>query len=569
MTGFLLAVASLVLVWRNNHYTPVNFIVGDARDYYSYLISVFVDHNLNSQNGDAWYLLKTVDGTINVHTIGESVLLLPFFLVGWMLAIITGAELNGVSFPFQITVALAALTYLLTGLHYLLRLLTELGFKAKTVAVTGILLVFGTNLFNYTVFEPAMSHVYSFSLISLFLFFSRRAVQLCSKPDLFRAILVLGLITLLRPNNILVVFAAGIWFNAISEVSSFFKWMVRLPGFYISVLAAMTIVFIQNLVWFYQSGHFFHHTYKADGFYWFNPQVLKLLFGFDNGFFIYTPLCLVFIAGILLWYKQNRFAFWAALLFLAGLIYFFASYWAYTYFDGLGIRVMVDYYAFLAVIGARLTELVLQTKLFTILSAVLVSALVVLNLVYCYQNNRGILLRAGMTFEQWRYIFFKTGKQYQGCLGGANDLTPYAKQHPKPFMEKKMQGQEAFDYTGKEFGMELRLDSLGVKSSRLHFKIRLEREEDTINSSSDAQLVLQFEHATDPGKPYLYSAVKLNGVPSSEKSLKNREWLYAINVGGDFKPSDRCVMYIWNKAKQAFRIKRFGYKLYNYNYSIN
>lgn len=565
----MLVMASLILVWKNNSYTPVNFIVGDAGDYYSYLISVFVDHNLNSQNGDAWYLLKTTSGTINVHTIGESVLLLPFFFIGWVLAIITGAERNGVSFPFQITVALAALVYLLTGLYYLLRLLTELGYKAKTVAVTGILVVFGTNLFNYTVFEPAMSHVYSFSLISVFLFFSRRAVQLFSKPDVFKAILMLGLITLLRPNNILVVFAAGIWFNSISGVFSFFKWMLRLPGFYLTLLVSVAIVFIQNLVWFYQSGHFFHHTYKADGFYWFNPQVVKLLFGFDNGFFIYTPLCLVFITGILFWYRQNRFAFWAALLFLSGLIYFFASYWAYTYFDGLGIRVMVDYYAFLALMGARTTEWMFQAKLLTVLNVLLAGALVVLNLIYCYQNNRGILLRAGMTFEQWRYVFLKTGKAYHGILGGANDLTPYAKQHPDPFMEKAMPEGNVFDYAGKEFGLELGTDSLGVKSNRLHFKIHLEREEQHSNSSSEALLVLQFEHQQESGKPYLYNAVKLNAVPASGHGSKNRIWEYSVNVGGDFRPADRFVMYIWNKGKQAFRIKDFGYKLYNYNYSIN
>lgn len=568
-TGLLLVTASLVLLWRHHSHTPVNFVVGDAGDYYAYLTSIFIHHNLQHQTGDAWYLLKTGTGTINVHNVGESLLLLPFFAIGYVLALVFGSELNGISTPFQVTIALAGIFYLLLGLHFLIRLLNELGHSFKASLLTIGLLVFGTNLFNYTVFEPAMSHVYSFSLISIFLYYTYQLVNQLTPANVYKTMLLLGLILLTRPNNLFIIAAPLLWFNSKTQIIVVVKNIIRLRHFYIALSMAVGIVLLQNLIWYYQSGQFFHHTYKADGFYWTQPQILKLLFGFDNGFFIYTPICLVFLTGLIFLYRSNRFAFWAALLFFAILIYFFAAYWAYTYFDGLGIRVLVDYYAVLAVIGAKLSEYVLQSRTHTFMFTPLLSFLVLLNLIYCYQNNRAIILRAGMTFEQWRYTFLKVGKSYQGCLGGANDLEPYAKIRPTAFASVSDTLKTPFNYEGKEFGLQLKMDSLGVSSNRLHIKLELDREEQTINSSNEAFVCLQFERQNELGKAYLYYPVKLNDVPSTKKKDKKKHLMYAINVGGQFKPTDRLSVYIWNKAKQAFRISKFNYKLYNYNYSIN
>src|SRR5205085_7665210 len=98
-------------------------------------------------------------------------------------------------------------------------------------------------------------------------------------------------------------------------------------------------------------------------------------FGFDGGFFIYTPLCLLFLGGLLITYRQNKFSFWSATIFLFSLMFFFSCYWGYTYFDGFGIRVLVDYFSFFAFLGSRFFtyaegKVVLQNSLLT-MSAIL------------------------------------------------------------------------------------------------------------------------------------------------------------------------------------------------------
>lgn len=564
----LLVIASCVLLWKNHTYRPVNFILGDAGDYYSYLISIFINHNLSHQTVSNWYILKTESGTINVHPIGEAILLMPFFFIGYVIAFCTGNELNGESVPFQVSLSLAAIFYVIVGLHFLKKLLILNGHSIKTSLLMITLVLFGTNLFNYTIFEAGMSHVYSFALISLFLYFSYQYITNSSIKSLYLSFLILGIIILVRPNNGLILFASLFWIKNWQHLKQVALKTFQSKHFYLASLLALSIISIQNLVWFYQSNQWFHQTYKADGFYWTNPQIFKMLFGFDNGFFIYTPLCLLFLLGFIFLYKSQRFAFWSGIIFLSVLIYFFASYWAYTYFDGLGIRVLVDYYALFTIIGAKAADAILSSKLISVITSPLIVFLVILNLVYCYQSNRSIILRSGMNFEQWKYTFLKVGKKYRECLGGINDLIPYSKNHPQAFLTKQYNSDQAFDYGGKEFGLSLESDSLGVSSNRLHFVIEVEREEIKRNASKNALICLTILDKAK-NESHLNYYVKLNETPSYNESCKKKTYTYHVNVGGRFLPSDKLSVYIWNRARKAFRIQKFQFKLFNYNYKVN
>ena len=95
--------------WQYTEY-PLNFMGGDAKDYYSGLVSLFITHDFTNQTGNDWFLLKTTGGTINVHPIGVSVLLLPFFAIGSLIAYLFHFQIDGFSFPFQLSVAIAALS---------------------------------------------------------------------------------------------------------------------------------------------------------------------------------------------------------------------------------------------------------------------------------------------------------------------------------------------------------------------------------------------------------------------------------------------------------------------------
>lgn len=558
------AVLSGVFKWASAE-VPVNFVDGDARDYYSSLISVFIRHDFAHQQGSEWYIMRTPGGVINVHPIGVSLLLLPFFLLAYLVALVGGFQVDGFSVPFQLGIGLAALTYAGIGLVYLKKLLRHNGISDRITAWTILLVFLGTNLLYYTVAEPAMSHVYSFALVSAFLYYSCRLAQGRERRYWYASGALLGLILLVRPNNVLVVFTVFIWFNSLADFRQFFTGLFRQRAFYIASLIALLIFSLQSMVWLLQSGTFWHNTYKADGFYWLHPQTLKMLFGFDSGLFVYTPLCALFLLGLAVLYRRSRFSFFAALIALVVLFYFFSCYWAYTYFDGIGIRVLVDYYAVFAYLGALfLQHAATLHRLGPALTAALL--LMGLNLVYCYQVDRGIIYKAGMNFNKWKYVFLKTAPEYRNCLGGSQDFVPYAKQHPDAALQQTYRFTSPFDYSGRDFGVVLPFDSLGFNSNRLHLKIDVARQELQRGASDEAMICMMVDDGrTSEHKSYFQ--FKLNDTPAQE-CCDRTEYHYTANLVGNFRSGDHLSVYIWNINKQAFLVDEFAVKVYNYNYQL-
>jgi hypothetical protein len=565
-TIILAIIISIAFKWSYTAY-PVNFMGGDAEDYYSSLISTFINKDLTQQSRDVWFLLKTDHGTINQHPIGVAVLLLPFFLVALFIAPVLNFPVDGLSLPFQVAVAVAGLFYAVTGLYFLRKLCRLNNINDKITAIIIPLIFFGTNLLNYTLSEAGMSHVYSFGLISAFLYLTCRYVNFRENKILYISAAVLGLILLVRPNNIFAVLFIFIWFRNFNECGQFFKDLFSNRNFYFAALLTFGIFFLQNIVWYLQTGLFFHHTYKADGFYWLNPQIFKMLFGFNAGFFIYTPLCLLLMGGLVVLYKKNRFSFLAVSGIFLLLFYFFASYCSYTFFDGLGIRVLVDYYALFGFLGAKLFNEVSGKYSFGfIFSAALLLAF--LNLIYCYQANRGIILRAGMNYNKWKYVFLKTGKEYQDCLGGSNELTPYSPNHPEAALKDQFNiNNTPFNYADKDFGVVLAFDSIGFDSNRVKVRVDCSRRELYANSSKDAYICMSLEDRKSKENKF-YAQFRLNETPSKD-CCDVVEYNYTANLAADFNHNDRLSVYVWNTNRQPFYIDKFSVEIYNYNYKIN
>ena len=170
LTGLVSFVMIYVLIWRTDATGYHTVVDGDGKDYYSYLISIFIDKNLGHQATGPWYIIQTPTGTINVHTVGVSLLLLPFFLIGYAWASLFGFEVSGLSEPFEKMISIGALFYALMGFYFIRKLLIKLNVKDFAIAAIMVLIFFGTHLLNYSLNEPAMSHVYSFALVSAFLY---------------------------------------------------------------------------------------------------------------------------------------------------------------------------------------------------------------------------------------------------------------------------------------------------------------------------------------------------------------------------------------------------------------
>lgn len=552
-----------MLVWKNNSaLTPVNMVDGDAEYYYYYLQSSFIDPALIHYD---W--LKPGSGSyISHHPVGVSLLLLPFFILAFFAAHIFHYAVDGSSAPFQLAISAAAIFYGIIGLIYLKKLLRLNKISDRTTALITGLVFFGTTLLNYAVFEGAMSHVYSFCFITAFLYYSCNFVMHHKSSALLLAALTFGIVLLLRANNGLIILSLLFWFKDKEQSISFFKRLVKNQMFYYAILIVLACIAFQLLTWAVKENNLFTNRYAPYGFYWLHPQFFKMLFGFDNGFFIYTPICFLFLFGLISVYKENKFLFYTLSAFILGLFYFFSSYSAYTYFDGLSIRVLVDYYAVFALLGAKLFANLAAAKV--AYNLILASALffAALNIIYVYQSNRSILLRSGMTFEQWKYVFLKTSPVYRYALGGSHDLAPYSKNHPQAILASSIAFDEPFNFSQKEFGPTVLFHSIGFNSKRIQLRINCSRKELFANASKDAMVCMMLQDKAKQTKSY--AQFRLNETPSLT-CCDEKKYDYSFVMNADFNASDKLAVYVWNVNKQPFLINELAVKIYNYNYTIN
>ena len=136
-----------------------SIISSDGIGYYAYLPSLIIyqdthwekftaaeRRNYGRPDYNPLYLSVVGNSPVNKYFAGESILLLPFFLLALAFSFITGSELNGLSFWFQLFTGAGSLCYLLCGLYYLKKILKSFCFSDAVAAMVLGAIIAGTNL---------------------------------------------------------------------------------------------------------------------------------------------------------------------------------------------------------------------------------------------------------------------------------------------------------------------------------------------------------------------------------------------------------------------------------------
>ena len=253
-------------------------VYGDGIYYYAWLRSVAVDHDINFRNdyGHAG----------NIYSVGPAILWSPGFL--WIHSLIRG---DGTSFPYQITVGLMSVGYAIVGLLLLLRLVKD--------PLTILALAFATNLLFYGSLDTVNSHALSFLAATVFL-------TLWAERGKNQVLLgsVLGLLALIRPQDALY----GILLLRKTTAKSIAK---NAQGF-------VLVFSLQLIAWQLLYGRFWVSPYldRGYGFDFLHPKILEVLFSPNNGLFLWTPITLLGIIGLVLAKRYILLFLFAAQLYL-------------------------------------------------------------------------------------------------------------------------------------------------------------------------------------------------------------------------------------------------------------
>ncbi len=375
---------------------------------------------------------KRGDVLINKFSVGTAFLQLPFFLIAFLLSILFGFPPDGYNIIFQYSVAFATLFWVGLGIIYFVKLLLTYGIERKFAWLMASVGFFGTNLFFYAIVQPSFSHAYSFSLITIFLYFARKVFLGYERQYVLKASFLLGLIVLTRPVNLLVVaslpFIAGtpqIFFSSIKQKLSAHDYLPAILMFLIAISPQLIINFLQT-------GSILIYGYENEGFYFSDPQIANFLFSYKKGWFVYSPLfLLLFPAMYYLWRQRSVYIFFTFFLFILLQVYIFSSWWNWYYGDSFGMRPMVDYYGlYLLVLALFLYNL--KLRWIKVVAAIFVFIVISLNMVQSYQYAIGIIHPDSMSKKSYWRVFLKIDENCERAISGG-DESFYGSLSEKPF----------------------------------------------------------------------------------------------------------------------------------------
>ncbi len=415
--------------WKGNNWKAT--INADGYGYYAYLPCIFSLHSFDyekiiteerqlrpevSYDDAETCFPKNMDKRTDKFFAGESILLLPFFLLAYLIALVFGFDTGGYSLPFQIGVSLGALFYLIVGLIFLRKLLKEYNFSDSVIALTAVILVMGTNLLYYSTMEPSMSHVYCFSLTAIFLYYIKICCTNFSSKTAVKASVVFCLLLIVRPTNInslvLIPFIAVDFATLKNLLRNIFKPKVLL----VIAGASIPILLIQSLIWKIETGHFLYWSYLGEKFYFTSPKFMSFLFSFRNGWFIYTPLMLVILVfGLVILLRHSFYQFFTFLLFFVFAVYLLSSWYAW-YYGGYGMRAVIDYYAAFAILLALCLSHFNKNKVQRLITSVVLGFLIFVNITQTRQFTNLIFKNEYMTKEKYFQLFLRTDSKYVGIF---------------------------------------------------------------------------------------------------------------------------------------------------------
>lgn len=355
--------------------------------------------------GQGAFFVEETQRYCNKYSMGTAVFELPFFLAAhaWC-ALFSPHEADGYSPPYQLAIALASAFWPWLGLLVLLRFLRR-SITDAHAAITVVAIGMGTNLFFYSSFAGGMSHPFLFFLCALLI---ERTDRWYTAPSLRTALAIgacIGLATLTRPTCALFAVIPLCW-----RIRDNGPRLLRAhaPQLGAAVCIAFTCVVPQLVYWKVTTGSFLFYSYGGETFDFTHPHVLEGLFSFRKGWFVYTPLALTALLGLLWMRRDIALRSYPMMLacFLVPFIHITFSWDPWWYGGSFGSRPMIDTLPLMALPMAFLVKRSLEHgPIPRIAFAALLLGCVTLNLFQQWQYQRGIIHCCEMTMERWWLVF--------------------------------------------------------------------------------------------------------------------------------------------------------------------
>lgn len=384
---------------------PLKVTTWDALGYYVYLPGIFIYHDFTqfewlpaidskySVSGGVIYQVNKIENGnyVTKYLGGIAILEMPFFLIGHFIAINSHYAADGFSPPYQYSISFGILIYFLMGLFILRNILLRY-YSDLTTSITLLLIALASNAIQYAAIDSAQSHIPIFFLYALVIYTTIRWHQ---KPTLFLASLtgfIIGLATISRPTEAIMLLIPLLW-NTHTKEQAREKWaLLKNNRLHLLCIILFGIIGIlpQLIYWKIASGHF---IYDVGSKWTFLNPFFRVLFGFEKGWFIYTPVTIFFITG--LFFVKNYPFKKSVIYFCVFNIWIIISWFDWRYGGSYSTRALVQSYPVFALALGALIEYV-NTRKWRYVMYLAGIYLISVNLFQIWQYNHGLLHYNGM-----------------------------------------------------------------------------------------------------------------------------------------------------------------------------
>lgn len=428
----LIAITAFALIWGGNLSKSIihkneSLANWDGYGYYVHLPSVLIYKDVEryekvhpiaqSYHIATGYQTLPLNDSIQlpVYPVGQAVSWFPFFELGHVVAQFTDYKADGFSAPYQWALFLSSICFIFLGFYFNRKLLLHF-FSDGITALAMLLIFFATNYFYYSLYEISMPHVYLYAYFAMMLYYGYQ-YQLGKKNKylLFSA-LAFGMGVLTRNSELFWIIIPILFGLRLQDFFSFtaIKTMLQRTAIYLGT--ACLLYFIFQIGYYSISTHqWYVNGYVGHSFNLLHPNIVNCLFGFYKGWFIYTPIAVLFILGIAFIYSKKRTWLLSFIMFTLLYLYLLVSWDDWTYGSTFGFRPIVQSYALFVIPLAYCLQAFF--KKYSVITLIIGLLLVALNLVQTYQFSNGILLREPFEFAYYKKVFLKlTGDRHDRII---------------------------------------------------------------------------------------------------------------------------------------------------------
>jgi hypothetical protein len=277
------------------------------------------------------------------YTMGVALMQAPFWAFAHIIAKIGGFAATDEGSIYHFSLCFAVIFYIIMGFYVLKRFL-ERYFTQKTVLTTLLCLAFCTNLFEFGVSGNIMAHGIQFFWVALLLFYTDEWHR---SPSLRKALAVgfiLGIITLIRPNELLFGLIPLFWgvYDKVSLGAKLQLWRENWRQLLCAAVCVPLPFLPQIAYWKIIAGVWFFDSYPNEHFDFAHPHIIGGFFTGENALFFYSPALFLAFLGVFIQKKYAPQAFFTTIIVVLVFTYITYSWWCWDYSGAYGSRPIVD-----------------------------------------------------------------------------------------------------------------------------------------------------------------------------------------------------------------------------------